>query len=191
MVDPLSSVIDAIYQEKNGFFRVSDSTSFCLIGFKPRAIDGIKKDFQNGKGCVYTDGSMTCLRLDKVYKLSQCELDSIVVVNLDFPIKSIRKGFEDDTSMVRLFGRFYDPNFGLSSDLLTWTVGFSTYQNLINAEFNFIDELEDDEIIELEVKVRGIPAVIEKDPADESSWPPLFLLCLKRIYANMNQDFEL
>ena len=66
--------------------------------------------------------------------------------------------------------------------MLKMILEFSTFQALDNGEFYFLDELNDDHIIELAKKIKHFFVSQEINYNDDSKWPEFFLMRLHAIY---------
>ena len=112
-------------------------------------------------------------------------------IKLSLPASNIVQGFEDDPRMVRQFGRFYNPIYGLDANILKSILEFSTYQSLINGEFYFLDDLSDQHVIEVSKKVKHFFESQEIDFNDHSKWPAFLLMRLHFIYKNQSKTLVL
>ena len=135
---------------------------------------------------------MSILRVKDPYEFEQCELDSMFIVNFQFkpetkPYTMIKEWNSND-SMLRLFGRFYDPRFGLEISMLKDVVEFSTIQSLFNAELYFLDELDDSKVLSIVGKIKSHLARQRLNPLEEINYPKAFL---KRIKLIKGSNFSL
>ena len=83
--------------------------------------------------------------------------------------------------MLRLYGRFYEPKFGLDVSMLKDIVDFSTIQSLLNAELYFLDELDDSKVLSIVDKVKSHLTRQKLNPLDEVNYPRAFIKRVKMI----------
>ena len=116
---------------------------------------------------------MALVRVHDTYEFEQSELDSMVIINLvfkdDFKPTKLIKDWNNDSSMLRQYGRFYSPKFGLDINMLLNILEFSTIQSLLNAEVYFIDAFDDQTALEVMKKIKRHLIRQMTDPCDESN----------------------
>ena len=135
---------------------------------------------------------MQLLRINRVYAFKQCELDSMIVIK--FTIEDLVKkiiDFNSNSKIVRQYGRFHDPVFGLYTPMLLDILNFSTYQSLMNGETYFIDDLGDARIIELSHIIKAFLDNQSIDSTDVENYPVVFLARLKEIYRRQGEVLNL
>lgn len=182
--DPISALVGAYYYSAKGYL----SSKICelnLICFRPRAVNGIKEAIKANNAHVYDDQSMKSTRLHNVYKFDQAELDSMVIVKFNFKLKNLRESMQGNENLLRLFGRFYNPLYGISTSLLHDMVTFSTFQSLKQAKLYFLDEIDDDTCVSIVDKLKRYMSDQSVDMSEETNWPICFL---KRIKKNLQDQ---
>ena len=131
---------------------------------------------------------MTVLRVKGVYEFEQSELNSMMIVSFDFEKTntpySMVKEWNADESMLRLYGRFYQPLFGCEISMLKDIVEFSTIQSLLNAELYFLDELDDSKVLSIVDKIKSHLTRQNLDPLNEVNYPKAFIERVKIIKGN-------
>ena len=189
-LDPMSALVSAFYFTAKGYM-TGNSTEYNLICFRPRALDGIQVALSKGEASYHDDGSMRSIRYHSPYTFSQVELHSMLIFKIrDLPIETIKDRYQDSSEHLRLFGRYYDPFYGISIENLLNISNFSTYQSLKINELNFLDEVSDDDCIYLSDKIKrhiSTQGMIN----DESIWPPAFLMRIKKIYELKGLTFSI
>ena len=126
-----------------------------------------------------------------VYNFTQCELDSMTVIKFGFPVYKLVKEFNNNESLLRLFGRFYEPLYGVDGAMIKDTITFSTFQTLVHREPYLLEDLNDTTIEELAPVLKQFLESQSVDFLNPSNWPPMFLSRLKAIYAGRSQSFDL
>ena len=185
----MSAIVNLFYHIKKANLS-SRKTTFKLVAFQPRMVNGIKEYQKVNLAQDYDDHSMRLLRIKDNYEFDQCELDSMIIINLELkdnfkPAKLI-KDWNDDTLMLRQYGRFYSSKYGLDITMLKKIMDFSTIQSLSNAEVYFVDSFDDQKALELMEKIKRHLLRQGSDPCLESNYPPVFL---KRIKEIMGENF--
>ena len=189
-LNPMSAIIHLLYHVKKCYIK-STVTDFNLIFFKPREVEGLKHLFNLKEAHEFDDGSMQLFRIQNVYSFKQCEMDSICVIKFKLDVSNMIEKFNSDDALLRQFGRFYDPIYGLESGMLKNILGFSTFQSLLNGELHFLDELSDNVVIEVASTIKHFLDGQGIDSMDSSQWPKMFILRLQKIYMLKNKVLNL